>query len=31
VDLDSVLGDLATVVDQALEPASISLWISRQS
>jgi hypothetical protein len=31
VDLDSVLGDLATVVDQALQPAHLSLWISRQS
>jgi hypothetical protein len=31
LDLDSVLGDLATVVDQALQPAHISLWISRQS
>jgi hypothetical protein len=31
VDLDSVRGDLATVVDQALQPAHISLWISRQS
>jgi hypothetical protein len=31
VDLDSVLGDLATVVDHALEPAHLSLWISRQS
>ena len=31
VDLDSVRGDLATVVNQALEPAHVSLWISRQS
>jgi hypothetical protein len=31
VDLDSVRGDLATVVDQALQPAHLSLWISRQS
>ena len=31
VDLDSVRGDLATVVDLALQPAHISLWISRQS
>ena len=31
VDLDSVRYDLATVVDQALEPAHVSLWISRQS
>jgi hypothetical protein len=30
VDLDSVRGDLATVVDQALEPAHVSLWISRR-
>jgi hypothetical protein len=28
VDLDSVRDDLATVVDQALEPAHISVWIS---
>jgi hypothetical protein len=31
VDLDSVRGDLATVVDLALQPAHISLWISQQS
>jgi len=31
VDLDSVRDDLATVVDQALEPAHISVWISQQS
>jgi hypothetical protein len=31
VDLDSVRADLATVVDQALEPAHLSLWISRHS
>jgi hypothetical protein len=31
VDLDSVRGDLAAVVDKALEPAHVSLWISRQS
>ena len=31
VDLDSVRGDLATVVDQALQPAHISQWTSRQS
>jgi hypothetical protein len=31
VDLDSVRGDLTAVVDQALEPAHVSLWISRQS
>jgi hypothetical protein len=30
VDLDSVRGDLATVVDQALEPAHVSVWISQQ-
>jgi hypothetical protein len=29
VDLDSVRDDLATVVDQALEPASVSVWISQ--
>jgi hypothetical protein len=28
VDLDSVRADLATVVDQALEPAHVSVWIS---
>jgi hypothetical protein len=28
VDLDSVRDDLATVIDQALEPAHISVWIS---
>jgi hypothetical protein len=31
VDLDSVRGDLTTVVDRALQPAHVSLWISRQS
>jgi hypothetical protein len=31
VDLDSVRDDLATVVNQALEPAHVSVWISRQS
>jgi len=31
VDLDSIRGDLATVVGQTLEPAHLSLWISRQS
>jgi hypothetical protein len=31
VDLDSVRDDLATVVDQALEPAHVSVWISQQS
>jgi hypothetical protein len=30
VDLDSVRDDLASVVHQALEPAHVSLWISRQ-
>jgi hypothetical protein len=30
VDLDSVRDDLATVVDQALEPAHVSVWISQQ-
>jgi hypothetical protein len=29
VDLDSVRDDLASVVDQALEPAHVSVWISR--
>jgi hypothetical protein len=29
VDLDSVRDDLATVVDQALEPAHVSVWISQ--
>jgi hypothetical protein len=29
VDLDSVRDDLADVVDQALEPAHISVWISQ--
>jgi hypothetical protein len=31
VDLNSVRDDLATVVDQALEPAHVSVWISRRS
>jgi hypothetical protein len=31
VDLDSVRGNLATVVDKALEPAHVSVWISQQS
>jgi hypothetical protein len=31
VDLDSVRDDLATVVEQALEPAHLSVWISRRS
>jgi hypothetical protein len=30
VDLDSVRDDPATVVDQALEPAHVSVWISQQ-
>jgi hypothetical protein len=30
VDLDSVRDDLATVIDQALEPAHVSVWISPQ-
>jgi hypothetical protein len=30
VDLHSVRDDLATVVDQALEPAHVSVWISQQ-
>jgi hypothetical protein len=30
VDLDSVRDDLAAVVDQALEPAHVSVWISHQ-
>jgi hypothetical protein len=30
VDLDSIRGDLASVVHQALEPAHISVWISRR-
>ena len=29
VDLDSVRDDLASVVDRALEPAYVSVWISR--
>ena len=31
VDLDSVRDDLATVVQEALEPAHVSLWISRRT
>ena len=31
VDLASVRDDLADVVQQALEPAHISVWVSRQS
>jgi hypothetical protein len=30
VDLDSVREDLAAVVQQALEPAHISLWMSER-
>jgi hypothetical protein len=30
VDLDAVRDDLAGVVQQALEPAHISVWISRR-
>jgi hypothetical protein len=30
VDLDSVRNDLAEAVDQALEPAHVSVWISQQ-
>jgi hypothetical protein len=30
VDLDAVRGDLATVVQTALEPAHVSVWISRR-
>jgi hypothetical protein len=30
VDLVSVRDDLATVVDQALEPAHVSVWISER-
>ena len=30
VDLDSVRDDLAGVVNQALEPAHISVWICRR-
>ncbi len=29
VDLDSVRDDLASVVDRALEPGHVSVWISR--
>ena len=31
VELDSVRDDLATVVQQALEPAHLSVWISRRT
>ena len=30
VDLDSVRNDMAEVVDQALEPAHVSVWIIQQ-
>jgi len=30
VDLDSIRDDLAGAVDQALEPAHISVWITQQ-
>jgi hypothetical protein len=30
VDLDTVRDDLAGVVQQALEPAHVSLWISQR-
>ncbi len=30
VDIDSVRGDLAGVVNRSLEPAHISLWISNR-
>jgi hypothetical protein len=31
VDLDSVRDDLAGVVQQALEPARMSIWVSRRT
>jgi hypothetical protein len=31
VDLDGVLDDLAGAVRQALEPASISVWVNRHT
>ena len=31
VDLDSIRDDLARAVHQALEPAHVSVWISRRS
>jgi hypothetical protein len=31
VDLDSVRDDLAGVVQQALEPAHLSVWVSRHT
>jgi hypothetical protein len=31
VDMDSVRDDLAAVVQQALEPAHISVWVSRRT
>jgi hypothetical protein len=30
VDLDSVRDDLAAVVQQALEPAHLSVWVTRR-
>jgi hypothetical protein len=30
VDLDSVRDDLATVVQQALEPAHVSVWVNER-
>ena len=31
VDLDTIRADLASVVQQVLEPARISVWVSRRS
>ena len=30
VDLDSVRGDLASVVQQTLEPAHVSVWLNER-
>jgi len=30
VDLDSIRDDLAGVIDQALEPSHISVWVSHR-
>jgi hypothetical protein len=30
VDLDSIRDELASAVDQTLEPAHISVWLNRQ-
>jgi hypothetical protein len=30
VDLDSVRDDLATIVQQALEPAHVSVWVNER-